>query len=214
MSNPALKWAFQQKVRPASSKLILLSLANFANEKTSFSFPCIKTLCEITSLNRKTIIAGLTRLEKDGFITDTKQRKGTTKQVVVYEVNSPKNGTVPKTDEKNPVFSMKESRFFLKQSQKRDTELLRTGKEPKGNGAPRYDSEIERHIERHKEERKRLHRAHFLSNSLNGGQWDKPEHAQHYDELGAEIDVLYAVLRSRAKEIAANHKHDLSQVQT
>lgn len=117
MSIEALNWALKQEIRPATKKFVLVVLANYASEWGK-SFPSTETLCNRTCLNRKTVINSLDALEKDGHITDTTQRVGSTKQIKVYLINSPEIGTlqsIPKTDSKAPENGRKDS-------QKRDTE--------------------------------------------------------------------------------------------
>ena len=50
----ATDWAWQQKVKPASAKLVLLALALCADESLEFC-PSIDELSNYTGLNRKTI---------------------------------------------------------------------------------------------------------------------------------------------------------------
>lgn len=114
MSVHALTWAMQTTTGSASKKLILLTLANFANEAGE-AYPSYETLCGITELNRKTVAAALAALVADGLICDSGERRGATKQVIVYRLlmvpgerrtvpktgrlNSTENGTVPKTEQ-------------------------------------------------------------------------------------------------------------------
>lgn len=121
MSFEAIKWAFDQTVKPATSKFLLVCLANYANEIFQ-SYPSTQRLCELTSLDRKTVIDGLDHLLEIKIITDTGLRVGATKQVKVYRLNHPNTGTVPKTEEFRN--SVKDSQFSLKDSQKRDTEPI------------------------------------------------------------------------------------------
>lgn len=103
-------------------------------------YQSIASLCAETALNRKTVIKSLQSLCEAGLISDTGKRAGDTKQVVVYqingifkmiksskpdELNSPKNGTVPESEQfqlfpqtapnlpaNSTVFSAKESQIY------------------------------------------------------------------------------------------------------
>lgn len=131
MSFDALAWAARQKLQRSADKLILLGLAESAARGTHESFPSIAALVEFSSLDRKTVITALDRLEADELIKDTGVRVGRTRQVKVYRLNleavpkseplkRPEN-TIPKTEPlqgNSTVFPSKESR-------KRNTEPVR-----------------------------------------------------------------------------------------
>ena len=67
MSWTSLAWASKQKAGSGNNKLVLLSLANFANDKNE-CFPSIKTLCNITELSKSTVIRCINSLEKSGLL--------------------------------------------------------------------------------------------------------------------------------------------------
>ncbi len=116
MSSEALAWAFKQDVKPSGAKFTLVALCECANYKTGRITPSIAHLVEITGQNRKSIIAHIDQLERQGFIADTGERTGRTMQIKVYEAHL---GTVPKTE---PSLNRNSSNNSVKQSQKRDTE--------------------------------------------------------------------------------------------
>lgn len=87
MSWGALAWAAKTRVERASEKLILIALCDRHNDETGFAYPSINWLCEFSSLNRKTVISALDRLEACGLIADSGRRVGSTKQVKVYTIN-------------------------------------------------------------------------------------------------------------------------------
>ena len=143
-------WAWALKVGSSSIKSILIALTERAN-KSLVAYPSIACLCDMTELNRKTVIAGLSALVEMGLIEDTGIRAGSTHQIIAYRImvgnspknvtiknrsNSTKNGTVPETEqfqnfhETVPFFPDNSTVFSVKQSQKRDTESLGTLKEP------------------------------------------------------------------------------------
>jgi biotin operon repressor len=130
-----MTWVFKQPLKPSWLKFLLIALADCANDE-GHCYPSGKYLCIKTGLNRKTVIAGLDTLEAKGYLIDTGQRKGVTKQVKIYQIrvpdegllNSTVNGTliperVPSADGKSPVRTTKESRA-------RDTESSLNLKEP------------------------------------------------------------------------------------
>lgn len=141
MSVEAVTWALGQPITHSSAKFVLVVLANCASADTMMAFPSSTYLSSATGQDRKTVLANLVRLREWGLIEDTGHRRGETKQIVVYRLmvdgdlfsNTPKSGTVPKTELSQKRNSSenggKESRFSAKQSQKRDTERS----EPKGN---------------------------------------------------------------------------------
>lgn len=157
MSVHAISWAMKQPVARSSEKFVLVCLANYASE-SGLCYPSIAALESDTAQDRKTVIRGLQTLVADGWIEDTGKRTGATKQIPVYRIrfdnspkngsveasvdtpeNSPKSGTVPKTepsqfsDETVPFFPGNSTVFPRKQSQKRDTEPSETVIEPSLN---------------------------------------------------------------------------------
>ena len=124
MSIEALNCAFKADIKKSSLKFILVAMADYANEEGE-AYPSIQTLNNKTSLNRKTIIAGLMQLETLGYLKNTGKKVGRTNSISVWQitgpgeqsqkgdslVSSPKNGT--SSSPKNGT---------AKQSQKRDIE--------------------------------------------------------------------------------------------
>lgn len=119
MSVEAITWALRQPITHSSAKFVLVVLANCASGATQEAYPSIAYLAEATGQDRKTVVANLARLLEWGLIEDTGERRGTTRQIIVYRVlsgpdlfatgaekrNRSENGTVPKTAGKSPVFS-------------------------------------------------------------------------------------------------------------
>lgn len=124
MSISALNNAFKADIKKSSLKFILVALSDYANEEGE-AYPSIQTLNSKTSLNRKTIIAGLMQLESLGYLKNTGKKVGRTNSITVWQitgpveqsqkgdslVSSPKNGT--SSSPKNGI---------AKQSQKRHIE--------------------------------------------------------------------------------------------
>lgn len=119
MSFPALAAVSKMHLGSAAEKLIALAYADRHNEETGCAYPSLAWLCEFSSLNRKTVIAVVSRLEACGFLSDTKKREGKTGQIKVYKLSFE---TVPKTERFQKRNS---SNFSGKESQKRDTDTIR-----------------------------------------------------------------------------------------
>ncbi|EPH1241359.1 DnaT-like ssDNA-binding domain-containing protein [Escherichia coli] len=93
MSRHATDWAWETAPGSSSLKLILLSMADRADEY-NLCYPSIERLVKDTCLNKKTVQAGLISLMKMGLISDTGERKGATKRVRVFSLNITKNGNI------------------------------------------------------------------------------------------------------------------------
>lgn len=114
MSRVASDWAWSLSIKPASLKLLLLSLADRADEYHC-CYPSVERLVKDTGLDRKTIISNIGKLVNAGVLTDTGKRAGRTGQVKVYRLSMVKtdeqiclsstatksagNGTVPKPEQ-------------------------------------------------------------------------------------------------------------------
>ncbi|WP_306423953.1 helix-turn-helix domain-containing protein [Burkholderia multivorans] len=135
MSLDATTWARHQKVGKGPAKAVLMALADYANEDF-ITYPSVETLVAWTEQDRKTVLSNLDRLKEAGWITDTGERAGRTRQVVVYQINvdrgvevkigprelltgpksepsqnrnSSENGTVPNSTGNSPNFDGKQS---------------------------------------------------------------------------------------------------------
>lgn len=105
MSRAATDWAWDVNPGKAPLKLILLSMADRADEEHC-CFPSIDRLVKDTSLNKKTVQAGINHLVELGLIRDTGERKGPTRRVRVFRLmldskppqkpNHPKKGNITK----------------------------------------------------------------------------------------------------------------------
>lgn len=119
MSIAALSWALKQKVGRATSKFVLVALANYANED-GLCYPSHARLEEDTEQDRKTIMDNLAHLQEIGLLEDTGQKVGRTGRVTVYKLLC---RMVPKTAPLNgPVFPSNGPVFPVQWSQKRDTD--------------------------------------------------------------------------------------------
>jgi DNA-binding transcriptional MocR family regulator len=80
----------------SSEHSVINVLAHRANKDTHECWPSIKSLCESTSLNEKTVQSALLSLIAKGLIFNTGKKTGSTKRVIVYKlnINTPKIGGV------------------------------------------------------------------------------------------------------------------------
>ena len=102
MSFAATRWAWSQATGRSSSKLVLLALADRADEG-GHAYPSIATLAADTDLDRKTVMPALVHLEALGLIVcDRGAGKSTRYQLNLTAVTTatqpvPKTGPVAKT---------------------------------------------------------------------------------------------------------------------
>lgn len=117
MSVEAITWALKRPIKPSSTKFVLVVLANCADGHSFTCYPSIAYLVEATGQDRKTVLSNIQRLMMLGYIEDTGERKGSTKQIPIYRLvqpddengNNPENGTVPKFPSNSTVFPSKQS---------------------------------------------------------------------------------------------------------
>ncbi len=125
MSWQATCWARQQQYDRPVDKLVMWAMADAVREE-ELCFLSLAAIVEFTGLDRKTIIAAQARL-KDRLIVDTGERRGATRQIIVWRLLVPSNDeapaaggvTVPEVEpyqKRNGPVSSGEA------SQKRDTE--------------------------------------------------------------------------------------------
>jgi hypothetical protein len=74
MSNEALNWAFKQEVKPASKKLILISLADSADD-FGFCWPSYETIAGKCSLTRRAVIKQIKELISENLLNKTRRVK-------------------------------------------------------------------------------------------------------------------------------------------
>lgn len=86
MSIRALVWAFEQDIRPATAKFVLVAFADCVNDADGCGYPSVSVICKKTSLDRKTVLGALASLEQRGLIADTGRRAGATRQVKVFRL--------------------------------------------------------------------------------------------------------------------------------
>ena len=98
MSFRYLKWALSLKTKTSSQKLILIELANMANDE-GISFPSINIITKHTHLSKRTIVACVKELKKESLlITHRRFNKSNIYQLLI------ENGTVYKDPEEFTPF--------------------------------------------------------------------------------------------------------------
>ena len=116
----ALAWKVQ--VEKSADRIVLMALADKANDDGTNCFPSIETLCEMTALNRKTVFAVLSRLSERGLVTISKRTKPYCNQYLLnvdeWQKSSTKNGTTQKRND---------PKTELRLSQKRDDSSTKNG---------------------------------------------------------------------------------------
>ncbi|MDL0069417.1 DnaT-like ssDNA-binding domain-containing protein [Enterobacter chengduensis] len=85
MSLDAMRWAKKAKTGRSSAKSVLTWLADMCGADLT-TYPSIAALSEATELDKKTVQASLQHLIAMGFIQDTGERRGRTKQIPVYKL--------------------------------------------------------------------------------------------------------------------------------
>lgn len=100
MSAKATFWAWDQAIKPATAKLVLLCLADCHNGDTGRCNPSAEYIAKQTGLNRKTVLAQLQNLEQQGALT-TEKRHGTSNQYSLQTSTNIGTGTEIGTGTKN-----------------------------------------------------------------------------------------------------------------
>lgn len=97
MSWKALNWATDQATGSASNKLILITLANFADD-SGVCFPKISTMSKISELSERQIIRCIKDLKDRGFLTVIRQyREDRTRTANIYQLGG-QNGANEKSN--------------------------------------------------------------------------------------------------------------------
>lgn len=135
MSQAARTWAYGLKIKPASAKFVLVTMADTVDSHWLCFLP-ISRLGQLTDLDRKTVISSLQRLKELQLIMDTGNKAGRTKSIAVYQLRPSSRtgiGTTKQSQNRDglgqeavPLFPPSCTDFPSKQSQKRDTEHKET----------------------------------------------------------------------------------------
>lgn len=87
MSSEALAWAIRCKVPKASLKNMLMVVSDLANHVSGDVFASLAYYQEITGLSKRTVLECLDDLVELGVLGPTSERRGSTRQIVVYHFN-------------------------------------------------------------------------------------------------------------------------------
>lgn len=90
MSFEALAWGVKQETDSSISKLILLMICNYANEKHE-AYPSQEHLAKLCQCSKRSIVRHIQELEKQGFIKIRKEKNG----AYGFNVYKLKMGLVP-----------------------------------------------------------------------------------------------------------------------
>lgn len=118
MSFVALAWAAKQRPGNLAAKMVLLGLANYADEH-GCSYPSTAAIAEFGDMDHKTATAAIDKLAALNLIEDSGERAGRTKQIKVYRLALE---SLPKTE---AYQKRKPSVFPPKDPQKRGTDTVR-----------------------------------------------------------------------------------------
>lgn len=91
MSFQAMAWAVKQRAGSSSSKLVLLSLANFANDNFE-CFPSIARIADDCEMSERTVLRAIKSLEDAGLVAHKKQGKNGMKTASRYFLNPQNSG--------------------------------------------------------------------------------------------------------------------------
>ncbi len=130
-----------------AAKMALLALANWADDSAR-AFPSTAALAAFGNMDVKTAITAIARLEAMGFVSDTGERRGRTRQIKVYAINldrppekakATKSGTLPKTED----FQKRNTSVFPgEDTRKRVTDTIRDTVDIDANASIPEDAEI------------------------------------------------------------------------
>lgn len=75
MSFQAMAWGVKQDTNNSISKLVLLMICNYANEKGE-AYPSQEHLAKLCQCSRRSVVRNIQKLEKDKFISIRKEKNG------------------------------------------------------------------------------------------------------------------------------------------
>ena len=82
MSFQAMTWAITQRI-PASQKIVLIVLANYANEKGA-CWPSLQTIAKDAGISKRTAMRTVEKLIENKIISVKKRRRSTGNQTSSY----------------------------------------------------------------------------------------------------------------------------------
>lgn len=96
MSRTCTEWAWRLEIKPATLKLVLLNLADRADNDGFRCYPSIDRIAKDTGLNKKTVQQNIKILIERGLIRDTGNRVGKLQRIRILQItpNDPNFGMI------------------------------------------------------------------------------------------------------------------------
>lgn len=107
-----MRWAWNQDVKPASAKLVLLCLANCHNSKSGRCYPSTGHISSETGLDKKTVPGAINKLSDAGFVS-VEKRCGTSRSYTLNLTQKRGRLEAPKTT-KNKAKNLTQKRGYPK----------------------------------------------------------------------------------------------------
>ena len=86
----ALAWMVP--VEKSTERLVLLALADRADDEGKNCYPSVETICNMTQMNRKTVFAVISRLAERGVLSVRKREVHNSNEYLLHIEDWPKNG--------------------------------------------------------------------------------------------------------------------------
>ena len=87
----ALAWMVP--VEKSTERLVLLALADRADDEGKNCYPSVETICGMTQMNRKTVFAVISRLAERGVLSVRKREVHNSNEYLLHIEDWPKNGS-------------------------------------------------------------------------------------------------------------------------
>jgi len=112
LSNRISRWAWSQAVDKPSAKLVLVKLADFANDD-GICWPSLRTIAAQTELSRDTVIRSVRFLQSKGLIRVTRRSRDglstSNKYLLLYETKNPAEASAGATQEQTGTIEVAQS---------------------------------------------------------------------------------------------------------
>lgn len=110
----ALAWMVP--VEKSTERLVLLALADRADDEGKNCYPSVETICGMTQMNRKTVFAVISRLAERGVLSVRKREVHNSNEYLLHIEDWPKNGstengTTQKRDNPKTVRQLSQKRY-------------------------------------------------------------------------------------------------------
>ena len=128
----ALAWMVP--VEKSTERLVLLALADRADDEGKNCYPSVETICGMTQMNRKTVFAVISRLAERGVLSVRKREVHNSNEYLLHIEDWPKNGstengTTQKRDNPKTVRQLSRKRY-VSCPENGTTVVPKTGHEP------------------------------------------------------------------------------------